>query len=41
MKRIFLAACLFTVAFANAQVKKTGDASMNKFVSDLMKKMTL
>ena len=41
MKKFLLAACLFTVVQANAQVKKPSDAAMNRFVSDLMKKMTL
>ena len=40
MKKFLLAACLFTVVQANAQVKKPSDAAMNRFVSDLMKKMT-
>lgn len=41
MKRMIVFVVLFSVLFVEAQPKNTSDATMNVFISNLMKKMTL
>ena len=42
MRKLFIALSLFCVPFlANAQTKNADDAKMEKFIDDLVKKMSL